>query len=143
MTLTVFIFTVKSLIMFKSFKVFILNVLFLISNFLISEITFSQTPHTFRFYSDSCRYDVKTYKFNIEMSKQLKQLLDIFDNHKEAKALIGRIIDEVDQKVKQDSWQQFELAFQNVHTEFGKNLITRFPHLTPGEVKLCTLVLPL
>ncbi|MCX6697000.1 MAG: response regulator [Methanoregula sp.] len=83
---------------------------------------------------------IKNNEFNIQMSDKLKHLLEIYENNLEAKALIHEIIDEVDQKVKQDSWQQFELAFQNVHTEFGKNLILQFPKLTPGEFKLCILI---
>lgn len=83
---------------------------------------------------------IKNNEFNIELAKNLKKLMEIFDNNVEAKALINQLIDEIDQKIKQDSWQHFEIAFQNVHSEFSKNLILHFPHLTPGELKLCILI---
>jgi CheY-like chemotaxis protein/DNA-binding CsgD family transcriptional regulator len=83
---------------------------------------------------------IKNNEFNIEMAKNLKKLIEIFDNNHEAKALICRLIYEIDEKIKQDSWQHFELAFQNVHSDFNKNLIQQFPHLTPGEIRLCLLI---
>ena len=83
---------------------------------------------------------IKNNEFNIEMAKKLHRLVEIFDNNLEAKSLIDTIIDEIDQKIKQDSWHQFEVAFENVHSEFSKNLISHFPHLTPGELKLCILI---
>jgi len=83
---------------------------------------------------------IKNNEFNIEMAKNLKKLIEIFDNNIEAKDLIYRLIDEINQKIKQDSWQHFEIAFENVHSEFSKNLISQFPHITPGELKLCILI---
>jgi len=83
---------------------------------------------------------VKNNEFNIEMIKELTKLLETLDNHKEAKTLIRSIIEEIDQKIKEDSWQHFEVAFQNVYSEFNKNLIAQFPHLTPGELRHCILL---
>ena len=83
---------------------------------------------------------IKNNEFNIEMAKKMNRLIEIFDNNKEAKALVYKIIDDVDQKIKQDSWQHFEIAFQNVHTEFSKKIISEFPDLTKGELKLCILI---
>ncbi|MFH1297457.1 MAG: response regulator [Bacteroidota bacterium] len=83
---------------------------------------------------------IKNNEFNIEMATKLHKLLEIFNDNLEAKALIRNIIEEIDQKVNQDSWQHFELAFQNVHAEFSKNLVSQFPHLTTGELKQCILI---
>jgi len=83
---------------------------------------------------------IKNNEFNIEMAKKLNRLIEIFDNNKEAKALVYKIIDDVDQKIKQDSWQHFEIAFHNVHTEFSKKIISEFPDLTKAELKLCILI---
>jgi len=83
---------------------------------------------------------IKNNEFNIEMASKLHKLLDVFDDNLEAKALIHRIIEDIDQKINQDSWQHFELAFQNVHTDFSKNLLNQFPHLTLAELKLCILI---
>jgi len=83
---------------------------------------------------------IKNNEFNIELAKNLEKLIEIFDNNNEAKAILIQLIDEIDLKIKQDSWQHFEIAFQNVHAEFSKNLISHYPYLTPGEVKLSTLI---
>ena len=83
---------------------------------------------------------IKNNEFNIEMAKKLNSLIEIFDDNKEAKALVYRIIDDVEQKIKQDSWQHFEIAFHNVHTEFSKKIISEFPDLTKAELKLCILI---
>jgi len=83
---------------------------------------------------------IKNNEFNIEMAKDLRKLIEIFDNDLEAKAIVHKLIDEIDQKIKQDSWQHFEIAFENVHSEFNRNLISQFPHLTPGELKICILI---
>ena len=83
---------------------------------------------------------VKNNEFNIEIAKKLNKLLEIFNDQLEAIALIRGIIEEIDQKIREDSWQHFEIAFQNVHSEFNKNLITQFPQLTPGELRHCILL---
>lgn len=83
---------------------------------------------------------IKNNEFNIEMAKKLNKLIEIFNNNLEAKALIHSMIDEIDQKIKEDSWQHFEVAFQNVHAEFTKNLISQVPDLTPGELRHCILL---
>jgi len=83
---------------------------------------------------------IRDNEFNIKMANNLHKLLEIIEDNLETKALIHKLINEIDQKIKQDSWQHFEIAFQNVHAEFQKNLISHFPHLTPGEVKQCSLL---
>jgi CheY-like chemotaxis protein len=84
---------------------------------------------------------VKHNEFNTAMIKKLKKLSEIFDQHpQESKTLIHSVIDDFEQKVREDSWQHFELAFQNVHSDFSKNLVLQFPHLTPTELKHCILI---
>jgi len=83
---------------------------------------------------------IKNNEFNIEMAKKLNKLIEIFDDNLEAKTLIHSLNDEIDQKIKEDSWQHFEIAFQNVHAEFSKNLISHVPDLTPGELRHCILL---
>ena len=83
---------------------------------------------------------VKNNEFNIEIANQLHRLLDAFPDSNEAKAIIHRIIDEIEEKINQDSWQHFEIAFQNVHTDFIRNIISQFPGLTPAELRLSILI---
>jgi DNA-binding response OmpR family regulator len=83
---------------------------------------------------------VKNNEFNIDLQKKLNKLLDIFENNSEVNALIHNIINEIEIKIKRDSWERFKIAFNNVNTEFNKNLINQFPHLTPSEIKLCIFI---
>ncbi len=83
---------------------------------------------------------VKNNQFNIEITKKLTALKDMYTDKPEAKVMINGIIEEIEQKIKEDSWQNFEVAFQNVHAEFSKNLISHVPDLTPGELRHCILL---
>jgi DNA-binding CsgD family transcriptional regulator len=51
------------------------------------------------------------------------------------------MITDIEDKISQDNWQHFEVAFQNVHPGFCNNLLTRFPTLTPAELKHSILIM--
>lgn len=51
--------------------------------------------------------------------------------------IIDDIIRELSLSVKDTTWEEFETRFEQVHTDFFKNLNKRFPNLSPGEKKLC------
>ncbi|MEG2666949.1 MAG: helix-turn-helix transcriptional regulator, partial [Bacteroidales bacterium] len=38
---------------------------------------------------------------------------------------------------KDESWKEFELRFEEVHTDFFKKLNDRFPDLTQNDKRLC------
>lgn len=82
----------------------------------------------------------KINEFNIGLTEKLHKLLPLLEELPDAKTLTDLLIDELELNIKQNNWQHFEVAFQNVHADFGKNLIARFPHLTPGEIRMCTLI---
>ncbi len=53
----------------------------------------------------------------------------------------GRIKNEIIKELlsstnKEDSWKEFEIRFQNVHTEFYNHLREKFPDLTTNEIRL-------
>jgi CheY-like chemotaxis protein/DNA-binding CsgD family transcriptional regulator len=79
-------------------------------------------------------------QFNIEIANRLKQLSSIVDDNPEAKMLINEIQDDIDIKTKKKNWNHFEMAFQNVHPEFNKNIVQNFPCLTPAELRHCILI---
>jgi len=84
---------------------------------------------------------IKNNEFNIEIKKTLAhQLLPMIEKQQNAKSIIHTIIEDIDQKIKEDNWQHFEIAFQNVYSDFNKNLFAQFPQLTPGELKHCILL---
>jgi len=47
---------------------------------------------------------------------------------------------EITQKVKGEAWKNFEVYFNNVHPNFFSNLLSKFPDLTPAEIKLASLI---
>ena len=82
-------------------------------------------------------YLIKNNEFNLEMHKKLNSLQEDYDLSEETGELIETIINKLDEKIREDSWQQFEIAFNSLHSGFTKNLVKKYPKLTPAEVKLC------
>lgn len=82
----------------------------------------------------------KINEFNIDFTGKLHKLQTLLSDHPEAKAQTDLLIEELDVNIKQNNWQHFEVAFENVHADFRKTLMARFPQLTPGEIRLCTLI---
>ena len=39
-----------------------------------------------------------------------------------------------------DVWEEFEVRFQDVHSDFYDNLNKKFPNLTPNEKKICSFL---
>lgn len=79
-------------------------------------------------------------QFNIEIAKKLHEANNLLADKPEAKQLIFEIIHDIDHKAKDSNWSHFEQAFQNVHPEFSKNILHRFPGITPSELRHCILV---
>ena len=79
-------------------------------------------------------------QFNIEVAKKIKQINSLIENNSEAKSLISELLDNIDQKTREDNWGHFEMAFQNVYPDFSKNITRKFPILTPGELRHCILI---
>ena len=79
------------------------------------------------------------------LQQKNKLLADIVDRLEKAKHLfktsnqpiIDQIIHELTQSTKDNSWEEFELRFEQVHTGFFKKLNERFPNLSPTEKRLC------
>jgi len=83
---------------------------------------------------------IKDHEFNVGLSKKLNKLYDNLDNREETKEFISKIISDVEGKIRQDSWQRFEVAFENVHPEFIKKMISNFGNLSKAELRLCILI---
>ncbi len=75
----------------------------------------------------------------IEIAKKLQQLSHIEDKAENLQ-FINEMLDDINQKTKETNWGHFEMAFQNVHPEFSKNILDSFPGITPGELRHCILV---
>ena len=68
--------------------------------------------------------DLNKFRNNVSIEKDSKEFQKII-----------RIIDkEVDHN---QEWEQFAVHFDSVHTNYLKNLKTKYPDLTASELKLC------
>jgi len=84
---------------------------------------------------------IRNNKFNIQIIKKLKELhekLKVKDA--ETQNLFEYIINSINEKVKQDSWQKFELIIKSNNNDFTENLLKTYPNLTNSEIKLCTFL---
>ena len=77
---------------------------------------------------------IKNNEFNISVTKKLQQ---IKCSNKKSKQIVEDIINEIDQKVRSDSWQRFKLSFETGNKDFTKNLLLKFPTLSNTDLKLC------
>lgn len=63
---------------------------------------------------------------------------------KATKADTRKAIDQISKKIKAsiqpNTWEEFEIRFQQVHLHFYKNLIQEYPNLTPNEKRLCAFL---
>jgi len=53
---------------------------------------------------------------------------------------LQKIIIDLQSITDNEVWEEFELRFQNVHEEFYKNLQSKFPDLSPAEIKLAAFL---
>jgi tetratricopeptide (TPR) repeat protein len=65
------------------------------------------------------------------MKKQFKE---------ENKRVIQNVIRDLLQNTSKDVWKEFEVRFQEVHSEFYNNLNEKYPDLTPNEKKICAFL---
>lgn len=54
---------------------------------------------------------------------------------------LNNIIKKLDKSTPDDNWEKFELHFSKVNERFYSNLLKKHPDLTPGEKRLCALLL--
>ncbi len=59
---------------------------------------------------------------------------------KENQKIIQDVIRDLLMNSSKDVWKEFEVRFQQVHSEFYDNLNNSFPDLTPNEKKICAFL---
>ncbi|MEN8120317.1 MAG: response regulator [Bacteroidota bacterium] len=80
---------------------------------------------------------MRNNEFNVQITRNLKELSDKIDpKNNIALDMVEEISTSIDEKIKTDSWKRFEIAFNDVHDEFYKNLLDEFADLTSAEIKL-------
>jgi len=90
--------------------------------------------------AENALYLVKNNKFIVDIKKKLEDFSDFVNLQDMEKGLLQRIQEDMDVKIKADSWERFDLAFQAVHPHFQTNLLDKHPELTPNDLKLCTFI---
>ncbi len=84
---------------------------------------------------------IRNNKFNLQLMKKMKELHESLREKDDAtENLFEFIINSINEKVKQDSWQKFELIIKSSHDAFSEKLIKEFPNLTNAEIKLASFL---
>jgi len=83
-------------------------------------------------------YLLSKNEFITSTAEKLKSAQSNFK--KENQKLIQDIIRELLINSSKDVWKEFEVRFQEVHSNFYNNLNERFPDLTPNEKKICAFL---
>jgi len=80
-------------------------------------------------------------EFNIKIFEKIKNIeKNISSENKELSLELKNINKEIASKIKEDAWRHFDKYFKNVHPEFLKNLLSKYPTLSPAELKLSVLL---
>jgi tetratricopeptide (TPR) repeat protein len=58
----------------------------------------------------------------------------------ETKMAIRKITKELNKAVEDEQWEEFELRFNQTHSDFYDKLLASFPNLTPQELRLCAFL---
>lgn len=74
----------------------------------------------------------------LSVSEKLNQLSD--DNNPRNSQVISDILSDLRSDSTSLEWKEFEIRFQNVYTGFYKELSSRFPDLTPNDLRLCAFL---
>ncbi|UTW66396.1 tetratricopeptide repeat protein [bacterium SCSIO 12643] len=82
---------------------------------------------------------LKTNKTLTEITNNLNEVLN-YDNLYETQLAVNAIANSVKQATRSNVWKEFEMRFQQVHHKFNENLLSKFPNLTPSELRLCALL---
>jgi len=83
-------------------------------------------------------YLLKKNEFITATAEKLKESRLNFK--KENQKLIEQIIRDLLLNSSRDVWKEFEVRFQEVHTNFYSNLNKKIPDLTPNEKKICAFL---
>ena len=80
-------------------------------------------------------YLMKKNEFILSIIEKLKRAR--LDAKTENKKVLSELINELKSNTGMISWDEFEVRFQEVHTDFYRKLHERYPNLTNNEIRLC------
>lgn len=82
---------------------------------------------------------IKKNEMSIDISNRLIQL-EQRATDPVMKQEILRLVNSMQRNSSTDIWEEFETRFRQVHNSFYDKLLSRFPDLSPSELKLCALL---
>ncbi len=91
--------------------------------------------HTNKELTTHVMYLLRQNEFILSIIEKLKKAQ--LDAKPENKKLISDLIRELKSNTDTVSWEEFEVRFQEVHTDFYTNLRKAFPDLTTNEIRMC------
>lgn len=85
---------------------------------------------------------VSLMKKNEVFSEIIDKLDQIRENaiKDETKEALTKVKKEIEKTIDGSFWDEFELRFKNVHSDFYDRLIARYPNLTNNELRLCAFL---
>lgn len=83
---------------------------------------------------------IKNNEFSIDLLKQLNMILRSFPENHRLISMVGEIIENIESKIKEDTWQKFNVNFDYVNTRYIERLLKVYPNLTKAELRLCSFV---
>mgnify|MGYP002639409135 CR=1 FL=1 len=83
-------------------------------------------------------YLLKKNEFILNIGEKLKKIIPSIKIQN--KKSIADVINELNSGSSNDTWKEFELRFQEVHTSFFDNLNKDYPDLSPNELRLCAFL---
>ena len=91
--------------------------------------------HTNKELTTYVMYLLRKNEFILSIIEKLKKAR--LDAKPENKIIIAELISELKSNTESLSWEEFELRFQEVHTDFYDRLRQKFPDLSANEIRLC------
>lgn len=91
--------------------------------------------HTNKELTTYVMYLLRKNEFILSIIEKLKKAK--LDAKPENKKVIAEMISELKSNTDTVSWDEFEVRFQEVHTNFYTNLHNKFPDLSTNEIRLC------
>jgi len=91
--------------------------------------------HTNKELTTYVMYLLKKNEFILTIIEKLKKAR--LDAKPENKKVMAELISELQSNTDTISWEEFEVRFQQVHTDFYSKLSKQFPDLSPNEIRLC------
>ena len=76
------------------------------------------------------------------LSEIAEKLLQVMNEavKDETKLAIQKIAKELHQSTDKEIWEEFDVRFQQVHSNFYERLLLKYPHLSPSEQRLCAFL---